>query len=532
MASDQLEERATVRLGTVLRGKYRLDRVLGVGGMAAVYKATHRNQAEFAIKMLHPELSLNDDVRTRFLREGYAANSVRHPGAVRVVDDDVAEDGAAFLVMELLDGEVCENLAPDGSRLPLGVACAIALELLEVLAAAHAQGIIHRDIKPANVFVVRDGSIKVLDFGIARVKDTVGGSVRATGTGLLLGTPAYMAPEQAIGKASDVDARADLWAVGATVFGLASGELVHDAETAAHLLVKLATEQPRSLAIVVPGAPPAVVAVVDHALALKKADRWTSAIEMREALASAYAASFADLAPRARLAALLDSQPKAPVQAEGVWTGSAAFRPTAHSPPPRERTPRGASSAGSVGPVVAAAPHVVDTESPVSSDRPGAPKPALAQAALSRRAAPKALFATAAFALIGSAAAVAVVVRGHKSSVAEGAVAPSVSMAPSDPSSSVRAASAPGAPAQGEAPVDAAVADAVATAAPARKEEPPRELPHAAPAVRRVRPVSPAPPTSTAKAEAQPARPNAPVSPVSASPVPVTPRVDPLDGRR
>src|SRR5580692_8729612 len=110
MSTDPLEERANGRLGTVLRGKYRLDRVLGVGGMAVVYKATHRNQAEFAIKMLHPELSLNQDVRTRFLREGYAANSVKHPGAVRVVDDDIAEDGAAFLVMELLDGEGVEAL--------------------------------------------------------------------------------------------------------------------------------------------------------------------------------------------------------------------------------------------------------------------------------------------------------------------------------------------------------------------------------------------------------------------------------------
>src|SRR5450755_3669237 len=103
--------RAEARLGTVLLGKYRLDRVLGVGGMAVVYKATHRNQAEFAIKMLHPELSFNEDIRTRFLREGYAANSVKHPGSVRVVDDDVAEDGAAFLVMELLDGMPCDALA-------------------------------------------------------------------------------------------------------------------------------------------------------------------------------------------------------------------------------------------------------------------------------------------------------------------------------------------------------------------------------------------------------------------------------------
>src|SRR5215475_12130544 len=101
----RLSELARRRLGSTLRGKYRLDAVLGVGGMAVVYRATHRNQAEFAIKMLHPELSLSEDLRTLFLREGYAANSVKHPGVVRVVDDDVGEDGAAFLVMELLHGQ-------------------------------------------------------------------------------------------------------------------------------------------------------------------------------------------------------------------------------------------------------------------------------------------------------------------------------------------------------------------------------------------------------------------------------------------
>src|SRR5580700_11457539 len=105
-----LARRVQARVGTTIAGKYRIDGVLGVGGMAVVYAATHRNQAEFAIKMLHPELSYREDVRTRFLREGYTANSVKHPGAVRVVDDDIAEDGAAFLVMELLQGLSVEDL--------------------------------------------------------------------------------------------------------------------------------------------------------------------------------------------------------------------------------------------------------------------------------------------------------------------------------------------------------------------------------------------------------------------------------------
>src|SRR5215469_14868598 len=134
----ELEFRAQGRLGTVLRGKYRLDRVLGVGGMAVVYLATHRNQAQFAVKMLHPELSLQESVRSRFLREGYAANSVKHPGAVLVVDDDIAEDGAAFLVMELLDGMGVDQLKEvSGGTLPVRIVLGIAYQLLDVLAAAH-----------------------------------------------------------------------------------------------------------------------------------------------------------------------------------------------------------------------------------------------------------------------------------------------------------------------------------------------------------------------------------------------------------
>ncbi|MDP8999032.1 MAG: protein kinase [Myxococcota bacterium] len=303
-----LEERVRGRLGTVLRGKYRLDSVLGVGGMAVVYKATHRNQAEYAIKMLHPELSLSDDLCARFLREGYAANSVKHPGVVRVVDDDVSEDGAAFLVMELLDGiagdGLCEKL---GGRLPIDAACAIAVDLLDVLAAAHAKGIVHRDIKPANLFVMRDGTVKVLDFGIARVRDTMTGGASATGTGIVLGTPIFMAPEQALGRANEVDARADIWSVGATIFSLASGMTVHDAETAPQLLVKLATQPARSLAEVVPGAPPAVVAIVDCALAFDREKRWPTAGAMRDALASARLSVFGGVGPRVVLASIVAS---------------------------------------------------------------------------------------------------------------------------------------------------------------------------------------------------------------------------------
>jgi serine/threonine-protein kinase len=277
---------AASRLGTVLRGKYRLDRVLGVGGMAVVYAATHRNKKRVAIKMLHPELSVREGIRTRFLREGYVANSVDHPGAVAVLDDDVAEDGSAFIVMELLEGApVDEVWARHDKRLPVDLAVSIGDALLDVLVAAHAKGIVHRDLKPANLFLTHDGRLEVLDFGIARLHDDT--SAEATATGAMLGTPAFMAPEQALGESSRVDAQTDLWAVGATLFALLSGRFVHEGLNASQLLVAAATRSPASLASVAPELPAPVVAVVDRALLVDKSRRWPSAAQMREALRAA-----------------------------------------------------------------------------------------------------------------------------------------------------------------------------------------------------------------------------------------------------
>jgi serine/threonine-protein kinase len=279
-----IEQRATRRVGTVLRGKYRIVAVIGAGGMATVYAAVHRNGSHVAIKVLHEELSLRADTRARFLHEGYAANRVGHPGAVRILDDDLAEDGAAFLVMELLRGETLRARAQRaGGRLPCREVLALGRQLLEVLAAAHAGGVIHRDIKPENLFLTTERVLKVLDFGIARVIEDEN-SVHATATGTRLGTPAFMPPEVALGRTGDVDARTDLWSAGATLFTLISGQLVHEGESGAEIAVRAATTPPRSLASVAGDAPPGVVALVDRALSFRRDDRWPSAGAMLEAL--------------------------------------------------------------------------------------------------------------------------------------------------------------------------------------------------------------------------------------------------------
>jgi eukaryotic-like serine/threonine-protein kinase len=151
---DQVSLRAQMRIGSTLHGKWHLDVLLGIGGMATVYASTHRNGSRAAVKILHHELSINPQIRSRFLREGYLANAVGHEGAVKVIDDDVAEDGSLYLVTELLDGETLEERRVRlGGSLSQDEVLLVADQLLDVLVAAHAKGIVHRDLRPENVFL-------------------------------------------------------------------------------------------------------------------------------------------------------------------------------------------------------------------------------------------------------------------------------------------------------------------------------------------------------------------------------------------
>jgi eukaryotic-like serine/threonine-protein kinase len=289
-AHEERVVRARARVGGVLNDKYRLDRVLGVGGMAAVYSATHlRNASRVAVKLLHPEMAADSNIRRRFLREGYAANSVEHPGTVRILDDDTAEDGSVFLVMELLEGETLDQRwERSGHRLGAREVARLMYQVLDVLAAAHAKGIVHRDIKPENLFLTRDGKLKVLDFGVARM---IEGPVTATRPGGgIIGTPAFMAPEQVLGKA--VDPQSDLYSVGATAFALLSKRYVHDAENASEMMVVVGSRPARSLALVSPDLPAPLTTVIDRALLFNKTDRWPDARTMRSALAAAYREAF------------------------------------------------------------------------------------------------------------------------------------------------------------------------------------------------------------------------------------------------
>jgi eukaryotic-like serine/threonine-protein kinase len=291
------EERSARRVGTTVRDKWVLEQLIGTGGMASVYVARHKIGRREAIKILHPEVAASAQLRARFEQEARAVNALGHPGVVEVRDIDTTEDGAPFLVMELLEGEsVAERSRREPPLEPREI-LRIASETLDVLAAAHERGIVHRDIKPDNLFLTREGKVKVLDFGVARVRASGEARRLSTKAGVTLGTMAYMPPEQARGL--EIDGRADLYAVGATMFRLLARRPVH-VGTDAELVMKVMSDPAPSLVSAVPGADAGLASIVDRALAYDRADRYPGAAEMRadvEAVLRGVAPPFASSAP-------------------------------------------------------------------------------------------------------------------------------------------------------------------------------------------------------------------------------------------
>ncbi|WP_437522452.1 protein kinase [Sorangium sp. So ce726] len=355
-------------VGQVLRGKWRLERLLGFGGMAMVYAATHRNGMRGAVKILRRELSEDEEARSRFLREGYVANRVEHPGIVRVLDDDVTDDGSVFLVMELLEGETVEarRAREPGGVLGVSEVLGIADDLLDVLAVAHERGIVHRDLKPDNLFLTRQGQLKVLDFGIARLRELSSSPANAsTRAGTLMGTPQFMPPEQARGQWDRVDPRSDLWAVGSTMYQLLSGRYVHEAETLPLLLLAAMTQPAPPVGSVLPALPPPIAGVMDVALAFDPDRRWPNARAMQRALRQARGGAALELAPgappdagRAPLHSepgrgLLHSDPGRPsAQARGPGSGPRGTEFAAAGTASGVPAGGGAASTGTVSPVV------------------------------------------------------------------------------------------------------------------------------------------------------------------------------------
>jgi serine/threonine-protein kinase len=280
-----LDAMAARRVGRTVRGKYTLDAVLGVGGMAALYAATHRAGHRVALKIAHPVLAPRVNASAWLLREATAMNQVRHAGIVRVHDDDVAEDGSPFLVLELLEGETLAARTARLGHLPAGVVLHLADRTLEILAAVHAAGLVHCDVKPDNLFLTADGRLVLLDFGIARRF----GEAYDDMADVPMGTPDFMPPEQAAARWSWVDARADLYAVGATMFALLAQRSVHAGGSVRSQLEHARTAHAPPLASVAPSVRHVLAEVVDRALAFDPDARWPSAEAMREAVRRAHA---------------------------------------------------------------------------------------------------------------------------------------------------------------------------------------------------------------------------------------------------
>lgn len=290
---------ADARVGTSLNAKWKLDALLGVGGMGAVYASTNRNGSRAALKVLHIEFARDAGIRDRFLKEGRIANSVDHDARVVVLDDDVSDLGEPFLVMELLEGETLnQRMRHNHGKLSVEETFRVFDVVLDLLARCHEVGIVHRDIKPANVFITAPGKVKVLDFGVARMREQ--GGADATRDGTALGTPSFMAPEQALGLGDMVDGRADLWSVGACIYNALSGKRLHKARTEAEAFVMAATQAAPSVARVAPELPAEVVAFVDKSLAFDRGQRFQDAASMRAAMVMLLAAArTGQLAPTA-----------------------------------------------------------------------------------------------------------------------------------------------------------------------------------------------------------------------------------------
>jgi eukaryotic-like serine/threonine-protein kinase len=281
MSDTMQPDEAAAMVGARLGGKYDLVRLLGRGGMGAVYEATNVNTGRrVAIKTLHAHMLRDAQMRKRFLQEARAATQIEHPNVIDVLDLDIdASLGVPFIVQEFLSGAtLAERLdATPSQRFAPDEALAVAVPVMGALIAAHALGIVHRDLKPENIFLVRERSggevPRVIDFGIAKFIEETDAAL-GTRTGVMLGTPAYMSPEQATGLIATLDAQTDVWAMGVVLYEMLSGRLPYEAENA-HLTVGMIQyREPVPLSERMPDLDADLVAVIHRALTKDRTARY------------------------------------------------------------------------------------------------------------------------------------------------------------------------------------------------------------------------------------------------------------------
>jgi phosphate/phosphite/phosphonate ABC transporter binding protein len=286
--SGTLERTDVIARTRLLEGKYRLGRLIGEGGMGAVYEAEHEGlRAKVAVKLLSEHGSLDQKSVARFRREARAMGAIRHENVVSVMDTGTDEEGIPFLVMELLEGESLAAMLRRERVLSPGLSCWAASQALAGLAAAHAQGVVHRDLKPGNVFVAQqsDGThkVKILDFGISKLGGEQSATLNVTAEGALVGTPNFMAPEQITGEAP-LDARVDIYAVGVLLYRMVTGRLPYVGKTPDDLYRKVLTGQVTPPRRRMPDLSPELEAVILKAMSIDRNARYPDAMAMRAAL--------------------------------------------------------------------------------------------------------------------------------------------------------------------------------------------------------------------------------------------------------
>src|SRR5215212_10301287 len=276
-------------LGVVLDDKYRLDELLGQGGMGAVYRATHLLiERPVAVKVLSQRLIADESARERFRREARAAGRLQHTNAVAVTDFGETRDGVVYLVMELLEGRPLREVLAGEAPLDAARAVSLMMQISAAVEAAHEAGIIHRDLKPGNIFLVQRPDspyiVKVLDFGIAKVAADDEGNLldTLTGTGVMIGTPRYMSPEQCDG--AELTPASDVYSLGVILYEMLTGQTPFTGVSPLALALKHSSEEPRPPRELVAAIPPALEAVVLHALAKAAEARPADAGEFRREL--------------------------------------------------------------------------------------------------------------------------------------------------------------------------------------------------------------------------------------------------------
>jgi len=415
-----MSESATspVREGDLLAGKYRVEKVLGAGGMGIVVAARHEQlEQRVAIKFVRDEALGNEEAVERFLREARAAVKLKSEHVAKVLDVGTLESGAPYMVMEYLEGSDLAHVLIERGPASPELAAEWVVQACEALAEAHAAGIVHRDVKPQNLFLARTvggaSKVKVLDFGISKAVPLGSGAVGGlTSTRAMLGSPLYMSPEQ-MRSSREVDPRSDVWALGVVLFELLTCRWPYEADSIPELCLKVVSEPPADLAELRPDAPRAIVEIVERCLRREPGERYANAAELASALEPMVPPASRVIVERARMAV-------------GMTSSASPALATVVSPQPASGAAPAREAMESARKVTAAPARTAPTPAAWGSGRSEAP-------ALERRRGSPGWIVAGVVGAVAIAGAAVLALRGHPAAAPPESPAPSAAVAAAPP---------------------------------------------------------------------------------------------------